>query len=100
MGSSSGSGELSEEERRALIAARQLLQDDDEIQAVHSAKSVSALLKTAKEKILAVNNSVRPPASPAGPSVSNEVCICAHCVNVTFVIMCKFFIFVASDCDP
>jgi len=76
-GSSAGSGELTEEERRALAAARQLLQDDDDMQAVHSAKSVSALLKTAKEKIQAVNNSVRPPASPAGPSVSNEVCFCA-----------------------
>lgn len=65
--------ELSEEEKKALLAARKLLQDDEEMQGVHSTKSVTALLKTAKEKIAAVTNAVRAPPSPAGPKVSNEV---------------------------
>ena len=65
--------DLSEEERKALAAARQLLQEDEDLQGVHSAKSVTALLKTAKEKIATVAASVRAASTPAGPQVSNEV---------------------------
>eukprot|EP01035_Chromulina_nebulosa_P029388 gene29388-38949_t len=70
--------DLSEEEKNALAAARQLLQEDEDLQGVHSAKSVTALLKAAKEKIATVAASVRSASTPAGPQVSNEPLIIVH----------------------
>ena len=62
------------EESEALAAARALLQEEDDMQAVHSAKSVAALLKTAKDKIAQVKAAVQPPPPSNGePRVTNEV---------------------------
>ena len=58
----------------ALNAARALLQEEDEMQAVHSAKSVAALLKSAKDKINQVKAAVQPPPAHSGePKIANEV---------------------------
>lgn len=62
-----------------MIAAKALLEEDEEIQQIHSAKSVVALLKTAKEKIKDVSNAVRPPPNPKGEiQVFNEPKIVIH----------------------
>jgi hypothetical protein len=65
-------------ESAALVAARALLQEEDDMQAVHSTKSVAALLKAAKDKIAQVKAAVQPPSGPAGePRIANEVsCRC------------------------
>jgi hypothetical protein len=44
------------------------------MQAVHSTKSVAALLKTAKDRIAQVKAAVQPAQAPSGePRVANEV---------------------------
>lgn len=61
-------------ESAAMNAARALLQEEEDMQAVHSAKSVAALLKTAKDKIAQVKAAVHPaPAPPSEPKILNEV---------------------------
>eukprot|EP00428_Durinskia_dybowskii_P078293 CAMPEP_0170358512 /NCGR_PEP_ID=MMETSP0117_2-20130122/2267_1 /TAXON_ID=400756 /ORGANISM="Durinskia baltica, Strain CSIRO CS-38" /LENGTH=387 /DNA_ID=CAMNT_0010612725 /DNA_START=110 /DNA_END=1273 /DNA_ORIENTATION=+ len=70
------------EESEALAAARALLQEEDDMQAVHSAKSVAALLKTAKDKIAQVKAAVQPPPPSNGePRVTNEPLIVVHDPN-------------------
>jgi hypothetical protein len=57
-----------------MSAARALLQEEDDMAAVHSAKSVAALLKVAKDKIAEVSTAVHPPATPSGePRITNVV---------------------------
>jgi hypothetical protein len=72
-----GGAEGLDEQRKAVLAARQLLAEDKEsqgdLQNVHSTQSVTQLLKAAKERVGAVAQSVRPPPSPAGAVVANEV---------------------------
>lgn len=65
-------------ESAAMNAARALLQEEEDMQAVHSAKSVAALLKTAKDKIAQVKAAVNPaPPPPSEPKILNEVSIVA-----------------------
>lgn len=62
------------EESAAMSAARALLQDEDDLTAIHSAKSAAALLKTAKDKIAQIKSSVNPgPAPNSQPRIVNEV---------------------------
>ena len=73
MGDGAGGGAQSAESA-AMNAARALLQEEEEMQAVHSAKSVAALLKSAKDKIAEVKAAVHPPPTPsAEPRILNEV---------------------------
>lgn len=60
-------------DQEALMNAKALLGEEEDIQAVHSTKSVVQLLKNAKEKINTVAVSVRPTGVPAEAKVSNEV---------------------------
>lgn len=69
------------EESAALTAARALLDSEEEMQAVHSTKSVAALLKSAKDKIAQVKASVHPSVA-AEPKILNEV---------TFEALCKCY---------
>lgn len=58
----------------AINTAKALLDEDEGMQAVHSTKSVVQLLKTAKEKIATVRNSVKPEIKiDLEPKVINEV---------------------------
>lgn len=62
------------EDSAALAAARTLLEEEEDMQAVHSTKSVAALLKSAKDKIAQVKAAVQPPAQPPSePRIANEV---------------------------
>lgn len=71
---SEGAGGQVSAESAAMNAARALLQEEEDMQAVHSAKSVAALLKTAKDKIAQVNAAVHPgPAPSLQPKINNEV---------------------------
>mmetsp|Transcript_16732 Transcript_16732/g.28367 ORF Transcript_16732/g.28367 Transcript_16732/m.28367 type:complete len:387 (+) Transcript_16732:42-1202(+) len=66
-------------ESEAMVAARALLQEEEDLQAVHSAKSAAALLKTAKDKISQVTAAVHPPEGPpAEPRVLNEPVMITH----------------------
>lgn len=65
--------DATKEERQAMLAARALLQEDEEMQAVHSAKSVAKLLATAKDKIDEVRVSVESNDPNASHSVSPQV---------------------------
>lgn len=68
-----------EEALAALQAARQLLQEDEDMQGVHSTKSVSVLLKNAKEKINNVSKSVaKGPTDPIEFKVTNEPVIVTY----------------------
>ena len=59
----------------AMNAAKALLQEEEEMKAVHSTKSAAALLKAAKVKIAEVNASVHPAPTPSSePKIVNEVC--------------------------
>lgn len=74
-------GDASEEERAAMLAARQLLQEDEDMQAIHSTKSMAKLLVAAKEKISEVTTSVK--TNMVGqqelePQVYNEPKIVVH----------------------
>lgn len=63
----------------ALQNAKVLLGEEEDIQAVHSTKSVVQLLKNAKDKIQSVQQQVRPPPSyPAEPKVANEPKVVIH----------------------
>lgn len=66
-----------EEEKRpddvAINTAKALLDEDENMQAVHSTKSVVQLLKTAKEKINTVRNAVKPEVKDTEPKVLYEV---------------------------
>lgn len=68
-----------EEAMAALAAARQLLQEDEDMQGVHSTKSVSVLLKAAKEKInnVAKSNS-KETGEPIEFKVTNEPTIVTY----------------------
>jgi hypothetical protein len=77
-----------------LNAARALLQEEEDMQAVHSAKSVAALLKTAKDKIAQIKTSVHPGIA-AEPKITNEVCefvkliISVRCLTVLYLYFCS-----------
>lgn len=63
----------------AMMAARALLQEEEDMQAIHSTKSVAAMLKLAKDKIEAVRVSVKPGTPPPSePRVLNEPKIVIH----------------------
>ena len=63
----------------AMLAARALLHEEEEMQAVHSTKSVAAMLKLAKDKIEAVRVSVKPGTPPPlEPRILNEPVIVVH----------------------
>eukprot|EP01038_Epipyxis_sp_PR26KG_P012691 gene12691-17016_t len=66
------------ENNKAYLAAKALLQEDEEMQAVHSTKSMAALVKTAKEKINSISASVRQDSVPELPKVFNEPVIVTH----------------------
>lgn len=58
----------------ALNTAKALLEEDENMQAVHSTKSVVQLLKSAKDKINAVRSAVKPEIKiDLVPKVINEV---------------------------
>ncbi len=70
----------------AYNAAKALLEEDEEMNAVHSTKSVATLLKNAKDKINVVKESVKPtPLANAEPKVFNEVssiyCVVSMCLK-------------------
>jgi len=69
------------EESAALTAARALLDSEEDMQAVHSTKSVAALLKSAKDKIAQVKASVHPGVA-AEPKILNEVRSISHNTGV------------------
>ena len=67
----------------AYNAAKALLEEEEEMHAVHSTKSVATLLKNAKEKINNVKESVRPtPLANAEPKVTNEVSCLCHSIYI------------------
>jgi hypothetical protein len=66
----------------ALNAAKALLEEDENMNAVHSTKSVVQLLKSAKEKINVVRDSVKPqPKVDTEPKVLNEVSFACMCYS-------------------
>jgi len=72
-----------DETNAAMHAAKALLGDDEDMSAVHSAKSVVALLKQAKDKIATVHdaalaNRLALQVQPAEPKVNNEPRIVVH----------------------
>lgn len=74
-------GAKDSEESRAMSAARILLQEDEGLKDVHSTKSVSTMVKAAKDKIELIQNAVRVPGPPAEPKVSNGPLIITHIDN-------------------
>lgn len=77
-------GDEKDDKHAAMGAAKALLGDDEDMSAVHSTKSVVALLKQAKDKIGSVhdaalaNRIASSPQQPAEPKVSNEPRIVVH----------------------
>jgi len=76
-------GDAKDETNAAMHAAKALLGDDEDMSAVHSAKSVVALLKQAKDKIATVHdaalaNRLALQVQPAEPKVNNEPRIVVH----------------------
>jgi len=66
-------------ESEAMQVARALLQDEEDMQAVHSTRSVASLLRQAKDKIEAVRASVNPdPSFPTEHRVLNEPKVVFH----------------------
>jgi hypothetical protein len=65
-------GMMMDEQQLAMNTAKALLEEEDDMQAVHSTKSVVALLKSAKEKIHQVQNAVKK-TEVAEAKVTNEV---------------------------
>eukprot|EP00599_Poterioochromonas_sp_BG-1_P000125 CAMPEP_0173147660 /NCGR_PEP_ID=MMETSP1105-20130129/9264_1 /TAXON_ID=2985 /ORGANISM="Ochromonas sp., Strain BG-1" /LENGTH=307 /DNA_ID=CAMNT_0014062181 /DNA_START=256 /DNA_END=1179 /DNA_ORIENTATION=- len=82
MGNAESSLKQNDEQRPddvAINTAKALLDEDEGMQAVHSTKSVVQLLKTAKEKIATVRNSVKPEIKiDLEPKVINEPKIVFH----------------------
>jgi len=80
---SDAKGEAKDETQVAMGAAKALLGDDEDMSAVHSTKSVVALLKQAKDKIGSVHdaalaNRLASSQQLAEPKVSNEPRIVVH----------------------
>lgn len=67
-------------ESKAMAEARALLQEEEDMQAVHSAKSTAALLQQAKDKIETVRQGVQPPkeVDSSSPKIKNEPLIVTH----------------------
>ncbi|KAJ1392409.1 hypothetical protein B484DRAFT_281839 [Ochromonadaceae sp. CCMP2298] len=72
------SGPQQSAESEAIYAARALLQEEEDLQAVHSAKSAAALLKAAKEKIALVAAAMHNAAPPSQPRILNEPVVIMH----------------------
>lgn len=69
-------------ESAAMNEARALLQDEEDMQHLHSTKSVAAMLQQAKDKIETVSRAVNPPPTPThATKIKNEPIIVTHEVN-------------------